>query len=159
MGTYAFRDVQASIVGPGGSFQLGGDGAANSEEGVSVAMTEEKNTMTIGADGEGMHSLHSGKSGKLTVRLLKTSPINAKLSTMYNAQTVSSAAHGLNTISIRNPISGDSITATEVAFAKHPDIQYAKEGGMVEWEFQAIKVDLSLGGGLLANLATFLTSI
>lgn len=155
MGTYSFLDVHAAIIGPGGSFQLGGEGAANAEEGVSIAMTEEKNTMTVGADGDGMHSLHAGKSGKITVRLLKTSPVNNKLSLMYNLQTVSSAAHGLNVISIRNPISGDSITATQVAFAKHPDIAYAKDGGVVEWEFHAIKIDPSLGGGLLANLATF----
>jgi hypothetical protein len=36
-------------------------------------MTEAKNTMTVGADGEVMHSLHAGKSGTITVTLLKTS--------------------------------------------------------------------------------------
>ncbi len=35
-----------------------------------------KNTMTIGADGEVMHSLHADKSGTVTVNLLKTSPTN-----------------------------------------------------------------------------------
>lgn len=29
--------------------------------------------MTVGADGEVMHSLHAGKSGTITVTLLKTS--------------------------------------------------------------------------------------
>jgi hypothetical protein len=54
-------------------------------------MTEAKNTMTVGADGEVMHSLHGGKSGTITVTLLKTSPVNKKLSLMYNAQSQSSA--------------------------------------------------------------------
>ena len=39
----------------------------------------------------GMHSLHADKSGTITVNLLKTSPTNAKLSVMYNAQSLSSA--------------------------------------------------------------------
>lgn len=47
--------------------------------------------MTVGADGEVMHSLHAGKSGTITVTLLKTSPVNKKLSLMYNAQSQSSA--------------------------------------------------------------------
>lgn len=34
--------------------------------------------MTVGADGEVMHSLHAGKSGTITVTLLKTSPVNKK---------------------------------------------------------------------------------
>jgi hypothetical protein len=65
-----------------------GYGSANAEEGITVTMTEAKNTMTIGADGEVMHSLHAGKSGTITVTLLKTSPVNKKLSLMYNAEPV-----------------------------------------------------------------------
>jgi len=70
-------------------------------------------------------------------------------------QTASSTAHGLNVISIRNTVSGDAITATQVAFKKLPDINYAKEGGINEWVFDAGKVEFALGGGILANLATF----
>lgn len=55
MGAYSFADVTASIDGPGGNFALTG-GAA--EEGIKVEMAEDKNTMTAGADGEVMHSLH-----------------------------------------------------------------------------------------------------
>jgi hypothetical protein len=67
-------------------------------------MTEAKNTMTIGADGEVMHSLHAGKSGTITVTLLKTSPVNKKLSLMYNAQSQSSATWGNNVIVMRQSI-------------------------------------------------------
>ncbi|EHP3247898.1 DUF3277 family protein, partial [Escherichia coli] len=52
-GTYSFIDVSASLTGPTGSIDLG-CGSANSEEGITVAMTEAKNTMTVGADGEVM---------------------------------------------------------------------------------------------------------
>jgi hypothetical protein len=51
-------------------------------------MTEAKNTMTIGADGEVMHSLHAGKSGTITV-IAENLPVNKNL-LMYNAQSRSS---------------------------------------------------------------------
>lgn len=72
MSTYSFMDVTATLTGPTGSIDLG-YGSASSEEGIVVAMGGPKNTMTIGADGEVMHSLHADKSGTITVNLLKTS--------------------------------------------------------------------------------------
>lgn len=152
-GTYSFLDVQASIVGPGGSLNIG-SGAGVTDEGVSVAYREDKNIQTTGADGALMNSLSASKAGTVTVRLLKTSPVNAQLSLLYNVQSQSSAAWGLNTISIKNPTSGDSITATYCAFRKHPDLTYDKDGRFNEWTFDGL-LDVSLGGGLLANLATF----
>jgi len=101
-----------------------------------------------------MNSLNASKAGQIVVRLLKTSPVNAQLSQMYNVQSQSSAAWGLNVISIKNPVSGDSITATYGAFKKHPDVTYDKNGRYNEWAFDCM-LDSSLGGGLLANLATF----
>lgn len=86
MSTYSFLDVQATLVGPTGIVQLG-YGAAVADEGISIEAAGDKNTMIIGADGEGMHSLHADKSGTVTVRLLKTSPTNAKLMVMYDAQS------------------------------------------------------------------------
>lgn len=144
MSTYSFLDVSASIVGPGGSFDLG-YGAANAEEGITVAMVEAKNTMTIGADGEAMHSLHAGKGGTITVTLLKTSPTNAKLSALYAAQSLSSATWGNNVIVVRNSASNDLCSARSVAFQKIPDWQNAKDGGTVAWVFDAGKVDQLLG--------------
>ncbi|MCG3461543.1 DUF3277 family protein [Xenorhabdus bovienii] len=144
MATYSFMDVSASIAGVGGIIDLG-NGAAVSEEGITVAMAEAKNTMTLGADGEVMHSLHAGKSGTITVTLLKTSPANAKLMLMYNAQQFSSATWGNNGILIRNKVSGDTTAARSVAFQKIPDIANAKVGNTVSWVFDCGKIDTILG--------------
>lgn len=143
-GTYSFMDVVASLTGPTGSLDFG-YGSANSEEGITVTMAESKNTMTIGADGEGQHSLSAGKSGTVTINLLKTSPVNKKLSLMYNAQSVSSALWGNNVIVIRNTSSGDLVTARACAFQKQPDFNNPKVAGMVAWVFDAIKIDQVLG--------------
>lgn len=143
-GAYSFLDVSASMTSPTGVIDVGA-GSANSEEGIVVTMSEAKNTMTTGADGEVMHSLHAGKSGTVTITLLKTSPVNKKLSLAYNAQTQSSALWGNNVFVIRNHVSGDITTARSCAFQKQPDHTNAKDGGTVSWVFDAGKIDQILG--------------
>lgn len=144
MSTYSFIDVSASLTGPTGVIDLG-YGSANSDEGITVTMTEAKNTMTTGADGEVMHSLHAGKSGTITVNLLKTSPQNKKLSLMYNAQSLSSSLWGNNVIVMRNKASGDIVTARAVAFQRQPDWNNPKVAGTVAWVFDCGKIDEILG--------------
>lgn len=146
MSTYSFQDVVAALVGPGGSINLG-NGAATAEEGITIEPVADKNTMTIGADGNGMHSLSANEASTVTVRLLKTSPVNAQLQLMYNMQTKTSLTHGKNVITVRDVVRGDVITLSKVAFKKRPTITYAKDGGMNEWTFDAIKTATILGVG------------
>lgn len=145
--TYSFLDVNCAISGPGAAFNLGA-GAGNAEEGISVSPSQELDTMMIGADGLAMHSLHADKSGKVTIRLIKTSSTNAMLAAALAFQRASGANHGQNTITIVQKASGDTITCQQVAFAKVPDISYAKEGGIIEWEFNAGQIDVGLGAGV-----------
>lgn len=141
---YSFLNFLCAIAGPGGSINLGnGSGAA--EEGITFSPSNEISTMMIGADGYGQHSLHADKSGKITVRILKTSPTNKVLMAMFNSQTSDSSVHGQNTISATDKQRGDSITAAGCAFSKVPDLTYGKEAGMLEWEFMAIAIDRNLG--------------
>lgn len=146
MAAYSFLDVTMTITGPGGSVNLGGESGV-AEEGVTVEMAEDKNNLMIGADGTPMHSLHAGKSGIVRVRLLKISPRNALLSAMYNTQTVTSNAHGLNVILIRDIARGDFISARSVAFKRHPNFAAAKVGNILEWAFDAGYIDMLLGDG------------
>ena len=146
---YSFLDSYCAIVGPNGAVSLG-PGAATAEEGITVAMTEDVNTMQIGADGEGQHSLHAGQSGTLTIRLLKTSPQNRALGQMYFLDRTSSLTHGRNVITIRDNARGDTITAQQVAFARFAEITYGKDAGMNVWTFHAIKIHQDLGDGLPA---------
>lgn len=147
MATYSFLDVTASIVGPGGAFPLA-TGAAPAEEGVTIEMTEDKDNMVIGADGEGQHNLHAGQSGTLTFRFLKTSPTNALLSAMYNLQSVSSAVWGQNTIVVSNIMTGDVTTGIQAAFRRQPNNAYAKDGATVEWVFNCVRIFQQLGVGV-----------
>lgn len=145
MSTYSFLEVNASLVGPGGTINLG-SGSGASEEGITIEPTEDINNMAIGADGSVMHSLHANKSGVVTVRLLKTSPVNEKLSQMYAFQTALPANHGQNTIVVTNARTGDVITCQLVAFKKAPNLTFAKDGGVNDWAFDAGIIDRALGG-------------
>lgn len=147
MSVYSFKDVHASIDGPGGSFPLAGDEAGAAQEGITVEATSDLNTLTAGADGAWMHSLSADRSGTVTVRLLKTSTVNAQLQTMLNYQSASSVYHGRNTITIRDVARGDTTTCTGVAFAKPPPVTYAAQGGITEWSFHAGKIERQLGTG------------
>jgi hypothetical protein len=142
--TYSFLDVNATIIGPGGAISLG-NGSAAAEEGITVSPNGDISGMQIGADGNGVHSLYADKSGIITVRFLKNSPTNRLLSMMYAFQTASGASHGSNTIAINDRSRGDVIVATQVAFKKAPEIAYAKDADIIAWEFNAIRIERTLG--------------
>jgi hypothetical protein len=145
---YSFEDVLATINGPGGAINLG-NGAAVAREGISVDFIEDKDNMTTGADGQAVHSLRPSKAATITVRLMKTSPVNAQLSVMYNTQIQSSAVWGQNIITITNPVTGDDYTCSEVAFRKFPTITWAEDANMNEWTFNAGQADPLLGVGIV----------
>jgi hypothetical protein len=143
---YSFLDVVAAIAGPGLLANLGA-GAAVAEEGLTVEAVEDKNVMNIGADGKGQHSLIASDACTVTIRLLKTSPINALLMAGYEFQSSSSSFWGRNVMTITNPQTGDVTTIQAAAFKKRPALTYAKEAGFNEWVFDAIKVNSVLGIG------------
>ena len=137
-------DVVASLSGPTGVTPLRG---GNAEEGITIAPFEDKNTMTVGADGAVMHSLHAGRAATVTVRLQKTSPINAVLRNMFNAQQSSSALWGKNVITVTDVARGDTITVTGCAFKTLPENSWAKDGNVLEWVFDGAVQSGVLGIG------------
>lgn len=150
-GVYSFLNVNATIAGPGGGFNLAA-GAAAAEEGITIENVEDKNVMTIGADGSGQHSLIASDAVTVTVRLLKTSPINAALMAMYDLQSASSSLWGQNIITISDSGRNDYNVVQACAFKKRATITYAKEAGMMEWVFDGISATGILGTGQTLTL-------
>ena len=144
MAVYSFLNVVCTIAGPGGVLNLG-SGAAVAEEGITIEASEDKNVMNIGADGQGQHSLIANDSCHLTVRLLKTAPVNQALQAMYDAQSVSSSLWGQNVVTVVDSGRGDVTVVQSVAFKKKPTLTYAKEGGIMEWTFDGITTNTVLG--------------
>lgn len=144
MNVYSFLNVNCTLAGAGGVLNLAA-GAAAAEEGITIEPVEDKNVMTIGADGKGQHSLIASDAVKVTVRLLKTSPLNAALMIMYDLQSASSALWGQNIFTIVDSGRSDYTVVQSAAFKKKPTLTYAKEGGIMEWEFDGISANSILG--------------
>lgn len=148
MTAYSFKDVQATIVGPGGAFALGGDADVGVDAGgITIDYVQDRDTMTIGADGAAMHSLHAGSGSNVLVRLQKTSAVNQMLSAMYDLQISSSTLWGINTIVVTNIAMGDVTTCLKAAFRRAPPLTYATDGTSVEWGFNCGKTYSMLGSG------------
>ena len=128
MATYSFQDVTATIVGSG--IVNFGYGSNSAKEGISVTQNEP---------------LKSNKSGTVTIRLMRTSPQNAQLQLMYNAQTLSSSLHGNNVITIRDKGNSEICVCRGCAFQKVADRNYGEEAGIQEWVFDCIKIDYVTG--------------
>ena len=150
MATYSFRDVQATIVGPGGAFSLGSDRAV-ANEGITFDFVGDRNTMTTGAGTAVMHSLKAARPALVTVRLMKTSGANGLLAVMFDLQASSSALWGINTIVVSDLARGDVATGLNCAFQKFPDNAWGTEGNILTWAFQAAQAHEILG--IAANLA------
>lgn len=146
MPTYSFLDVNVALTDAAGSFNIS-PGGGIAEEGVTVALEGDKGTVVPGADGTPMTSMHASQVGTVSIRLQKTSATNALLSTLYNATTNSSANYGNSTITIRNPTRGDTIVCTQCSIKKFPDNVNAKEGGFMDWVFNAGVISEILGDG------------
>lgn len=146
MSTYSFLNVAATITGPGGSFPLGA-GSGDAQEGITVEMIDDKDQMVVGADGSLMHSLRASNTGRITVRLLKTSPQNALLSALYNFQRASSAFWGQNVLVVSDVVRGDVMTGSQMAFTRQPAVVYSQDGNINEWSFQGNVIEF-LGTGV-----------
>lgn len=146
MSTYSFQNFALTLSGPGGSISLG-YGSGNDKGGVTFEFNENANTLTTGADGSPMNSLNPGKSGKVTVRLQKTSLTNGLLSAMYNFQRANAANWGNNVLSGIDIVRGDQYACQVVAFTKFPSNTYAIEGGALEWTFDVGVMDPALATG------------
>ena len=146
MATYSFLDTNVAITDPAGSFSIS-PGGGIAEEGITIAMEGPKTNIVWGCDGTPMISLHAAQGGKVSVRLQKTSPTNSLMSSLYKQTTNSSANCGNSTITIRNPTRGDTIVCIFCAIEKLPDNVNAKEGGIMDWVFNAGIIDQTLGDG------------
>lgn len=146
MATYSFLNTNATLAGPGGILNLGA-GAAVAEEGITIEAVEDKNNMTIGADGQGQHSLIASNAATVTIRLLKTSPLNAQLMLMYDFQSASSSLWGQNIFTMTDSARLDATVVQSMAFKKKPTLTQAKEAGMMDWTFDGISANTILGPG------------
>lgn len=144
--TYSFESVTAAIVGPNGAFSIG-YGAAVDEGGISVEMAEDKGSLVVGSDGEAMHVLNAGRSGRITVRFLKTSPTNGLMQALYDLDTNDPSSYGQNTITITDTSRTELVIAQQCGQVRFPGVVYGKQGAPLEWSFNCAKIHHLLNAG------------
>jgi hypothetical protein len=83
-------------------------------------MANDKNTMTVGSDGRAAQPARR-QFGQITLRYLKTAPVNRTLMALYNAQKLDSRLWGKNVITVNQSVAGDVIAGAFCAFKKVPD--------------------------------------
>lgn len=142
-GTYGFKDVIATVTGPGGTVTFTGQ----ADEGYALEFEGDKSTMTTGAGGDVMHSVRVTQSGMITFNLLQTSLSNAQLQALYDYQNLTPARAGRNTITIRDLNVGDNVVGLFCAFRKFPNLSWATLGGTRSWAFNVGQMSPVLGDG------------
>lgn len=143
--TYSFGDFIASYIGPEGTFDLSSEGIA--AEGVTIAFAEDQGSVTMGANGDGMHNLHRARNGTVTFRTLKTARLNNIFSRIWQSSTADSSGYGNGLITCRNAKTGDLFVCKQCGVRKFPDNVNATDGGTNEWVFNSIRITPSLGDG------------
>lgn len=144
--TYSFLDTHATISAPSGSFDIADSGGV-ANEGITITMIADKDVMTIGANGDGMHTLVASDAGRVEIALLKEGPGNAMLNALYRYQKQSAATWGGIQLTLQNPSTGDAVTCAGGAFIKQSDLGYRTEAGNNVWAFNFVFVDEVLGNG------------
>jgi predicted SPOUT superfamily RNA methylase MTH1 len=134
MSTYSFINVQATFSGPDGTYPIG-SGSGVTDEGITIEMLDDKDKMDVGADGVIMHSLRASNACRVTVRLLKTSAVNAQLMASYNFQKAYAGNWGQNIIKVSDTFRGDIETVEDCAFSRQPTIAYTRDAALMEWQF------------------------
>jgi len=113
---------------------------------VKVARNSPTWKTHTGADGEGARSKSNDRSGKVTVTLMQSSPVNALLSATAAADELANA--GVYPLFVKDN-SGRSLHAAANAWIEQlPESDYARELGVREWIFASENLQSFDGGSL-----------
>lgn len=123
-GTYAAKDVVLTIAG------VVVDGGSDSDF-VSIEMTEDMYTITVGLNGQAVRSRSNNRSSRWTVTVMQTSIANQVLQAAYLADEAS--GRGVFPISLYDPSCGETIFGAEAWIVRAPTKSFGKEAGSREW--------------------------
>lgn len=121
-------------------------GLAEGDDAVSVTRRADEVDLTIGATGEGAFSVSNDRSGEVVIKLLASSPDNAYMQGLLQAQRVASL---LNTsVTIKDLGGNDLYFAAFARISKAPDRSWGAKQGAVEWRLLSPQVQDYAGGNL-----------
>ena len=113
---------------------------------IKIAHTEEGFTYKQGTDGEGTRSATGARHARVTVSVMQTSAANAYFCALYNGDIATEGGAGIVPLSVTDLGGKDLFVAKEAWIVKLPDRAYAKEAGVIDWEFDCHNPQDFIGG-------------
>lgn len=112
---------------------------------VALERTADATSSSVGAGGEVTVEKINDKRKKVTLRLTRTSPDNAVLSTIFQTQETTGDIF-IAPMTIKDGLGSDLHVAPEAWIMREPDPEYTAESGISEWVFEAASMKSFHGG-------------
>lgn len=113
---------------------------------VTAERNQQTYTLTVGADGKGARTKSNDRSGKVTLRLMQTSPSNDSLDALAALDEVSGT--GVGALVVKDVL-GTTLVHAESAWIQKPaNVEFGKDMGEREWVFESDDLDMVSGGAL-----------
>ncbi|MFC0969131.1 phage protein [Pasteurella multocida] len=139
-----FDPKEVSVLLDGREISDWADGA----DVISVAYSVDDGEYVIGADSRGIFIANTDKSGTLTLKVKQHSEDNAYLSKLRNQQKNSIKTFAPMTLSIRDLMNGDVVTATKGYFTTPPSFVRGQGHNPETWTIKFESVVMNLEKGL-----------
>jgi Protein of unknown function (DUF3277) len=111
---------------------------------VKVERTAELYQLKVGQQGDAARSRSRDRSGKITFKLLATSPSNDILSALVEADQVGIGVGPSSVTDVLSP--GTLVHAPRSWVSKLPDYEAGKEVAEREWVVSSDNIEMALGG-------------
>lgn len=136
--TYSFKNVTVVIEHPSiGSMSTEGDGVGS----ISIAMSNDKSSHNLAADGTVMISKIAGSNGTVAIAVQQVSQSNEYLKKLYNyCEANEDSSFAATTIRITDKNANDIYTCTGVTPQKLADAKYAAQGDLRTWNMLAAEI-------------------
>lgn len=116
------------------------------DEFVSVTQNAQDFEMVVGVDGDVTRSKTNDHTGRVTLSLMQSSPLNAALSTLNNLDRKTPNGAGIVPLLIKDRSGTSLYVASKAWIAKPPDAPFAKKASARQWLIDVADLERLDGG-------------
>lgn len=112
---------------------------------IKVARNEDGVMLQMGAGGDGAITINQNKSGTIDLTLMQTSPSNLLLSAIL--RLMEGAGKGVVPFQVKDVLDKGTLCSAQSCWVKKwPDMERAKELGVVTWPLESNQIEFFIGG-------------
>ncbi len=123
---YSSLHVQATLNG------LSVQGLWDGDDAISIAPGVDRGTLLVGAQGDGLFSIHADRSATISIKLQHTSPTHRLLTQLDIAQQAGQGVIGFP-FDLIDTASGEGGSSDRVFIRQAPTVAHGKAAAMREW--------------------------